>query len=189
MRIIAGTSRGARLTVPRGKHIRPTSDRVREAIFQVVGDRVIGARGLDLYAGAGGLGLEALSRGAAHMVFVDQSWAAVSFIQRSLSRLDFRDRAWVERKDALRFLRKGASEGVRFDVVFADPPYRQNKLQDLLKLLDEGELIAESGVVITEIGKGEKPPSHMGRFDMVWQRLYGDTQVLFWEITGEEEDP
>ena len=183
MRIIAGTARGVRLTVPRGKGIRPTSGRVREAILQVVGDQVVGARGLDLYAGAGGLGLEALSRGAAHMVFVDRSWPAVSFIQRSLSRLGFGDRAWVERKDVFRFLRKGASQGASFDLVFADPPYQQDVLQDLLTLLDEGRLVADSGLVVTEIAKGRVPPPQIGRFSMVWQRLYGDTHVIFWEIT------
>lgn len=180
MRIIAGTSRGVKLMVPRGKGIRPTSDRVREAIFQVVGDRVIGARGLDLYAGAGGLGLEALSRGAAHMVFVDQAWAAVSFIRRSLDRLGFGDRAWVERKDAFRFLRKGANTGASFDLVFADPPYGQDALQDLLTLLDQGQFVAESGLVITEVAKGRTPPPQVGCFSIVWQRLYGDTQVVFW---------
>lgn len=186
MRIIAGTAQGAKLTVPRGKGIRPTSDRVREAIFQVIGDRVIGARGLDLYAGAGGLGLEALSRGAAHMVFVDQAWAAVSFIRKSLGRLDFGGQAWVERKEVFRFLRKGVRQGVSFDLVFADPPYRQNTLQDLLMLLDQGQLVAEPGLVIIEIAKWRVPPPQVAGFSMVWQRVYGDTQVVFWEKVKSE---
>ncbi|MGI8748968.1 MAG: 16S rRNA (guanine(966)-N(2))-methyltransferase RsmD, partial [Thermoleophilaceae bacterium] len=120
MRVVAGTHRGRRLHRPPGLGTRPTSDRVREALFSMLADNVTGARVLDLFAGSGALGIEALSRGAARAVFVESSRSTVETVQRNLSELGLDAR--VHRRDALSYLR-GAGGSSHYDLVFLDPPY------------------------------------------------------------------
>src|ERR671914_498164 len=120
MRVIAGRYGGRRLQAPSGEATRPTSDRVREALFSVLGDRLEGARVLDLYAGTGALGIEALSRGAAEATFVDRSAEATRTITANLDKTHLTDSARVVRGDVVRFLR---GPGDPVDLVFLDPPY------------------------------------------------------------------
>src|SRR3954468_12744768 len=122
MRVIAGTYGGRPLNAPPGAATRPTSDRVREALFSILGARVPGARVLDLFAGSGALGLEALSRGAGEALFVDDAAAAVRAIRANLDALG--GQAEVRRADALRFLDAARRGGAQYDLVFLDPPYR-----------------------------------------------------------------
>src|SRR5215210_5391293 len=122
MRVVAGRWGGRRLASPRGAATRPTSDRVREALFSILGARVAGARVLDLFAGSGALGIEALSRGAAEATFVDSAPAAVRAIRGNLDALGAR--AEVRRGDALRFLRAAPAQARQYDLVLLDPPYR-----------------------------------------------------------------
>jgi 16S rRNA (guanine966-N2)-methyltransferase len=122
VRVIAGEYRGRRLTAPPGAATRPTSDRVREALFSILGARVPGARVLDLFAGSGALGLEALSRGAASATFVDDAPAAIRAVNANLAAL--RATAEVRRGDALGFLGAASSAAAQYDLVFLDPPYR-----------------------------------------------------------------
>jgi 16S rRNA (guanine966-N2)-methyltransferase len=122
VRVIAGTHKGRRLTAPPGSRTRPTSDRVREALFSILGARVAGARVLDLFAGSGALGIEALSRGAESAVFVDDAPAAIRAVRANLETLSLT--AGVRRADALRFLGAASGDGAQYDLVFLDPPYR-----------------------------------------------------------------
>ena len=123
MRVIAGRYGGRRLQAPRGDGTRPTSDRVREALFSVLGARVDGARVLDLFAGSGALGIEALSRGAAEATFVDSAPAAIRVLRANLDALGAD--AEVRRADARRFLGAASAAARYYDLVFLDPPYRQ----------------------------------------------------------------
>jgi 16S rRNA (guanine966-N2)-methyltransferase len=122
VRVVAGEFRGRRLSAPRGVETRPTSDRVREALFSILGQRVEGARVLDLFAGSGALGIEALSRGAAEVTFVDRSRAAVSAVRANLGRLPVTG-ASVHRLEGMRFLGAAAAERRQYDLVLLDPPY------------------------------------------------------------------
>jgi 16S rRNA (guanine966-N2)-methyltransferase len=122
MRVIAGTHRGRTLKAPPGESTRPTSDRVREALFSILGDRVRDARVLDLFAGSGALGLEALSRGASAATFVDDDPKAIAAVKANLETL--KAVAEVRRGDALRFLTGASRTGAQYDLVFLDPPYR-----------------------------------------------------------------
>ncbi len=122
MRVIAGQYRGRRLQAPPGDATRPTSDRVREALFSVLGDRVGGARVLDLFAGSGALGIEALSRGAAEATFVDSAAAAIRAVRANLAAIGAE--AEVRRADARRFLGGASAAQREYDLVFLDPPYR-----------------------------------------------------------------
>jgi 16S rRNA (guanine966-N2)-methyltransferase len=168
VRIVAGEFRGRRLAAPRGVRTRPTADRVREALFSMLGD-VSGARVLDLYAGSGALGIEALSRGAAAAVFVERDPHAVAAIRRNLDALGLAED--VVRQDALRFLAR--AEGT-FDLVFCDPPY--DSVPRIAGPLAERlpALLAESARIVTESDK--RTPLELP-FPLVTERTYGDTRI------------
>ena len=185
MRIIAGAFRGRRLWTPRGQETRPTSAKVREAIFQILADDVIGARGLDLFAGCGGLGLEALSRGAREVVFVEHSGTAAAAIERNLAALGCTDRGCVVQKHVLRFLREPSLRERSFDVIFADPPYRRDLLRNTLALIADGDLLSEGGTLIAELWKKDVLPEQIGSLNCFLERTYGDTKVSFWKKSEE----
>jgi 16S rRNA (guanine966-N2)-methyltransferase len=168
LRVIAGTFKGRRLEAPRGTRTRPTADRVREALFSMLGD-VEGARVLDLYAGSGALGIEAISRGAASAVFVERDAGAVAAIERNLASLGLQER--VARQDAVRFLTR--SDGP-FDLVFCDPPY--DSASHLAAPLAERlpALTAEDARIVTESDK--RNPLELP-FPLLTERTYGDTRI------------
>lgn len=168
MRIVAGEFKGRRLAAPRGTGTRPTADRVREALFSMLGD-VGGARVLDLYAGSGALGIEALSRGAASAVFVERDPQAVAAIERNLAPLDVE--AAVRRADVVRWLAR--AEGP-FDLVFCDPPYDvASRLAGPLAERLPG-LTADDARIVTESNK--RNPLELP-FPLIVERSYGDTRI------------
>ena len=168
MRVVAGEFRGRRLAAPRGARTRPTADRVREALFSILGE-VSGARVLDLYAGSGALGIEALSRGAESAVFVERDPRAVAAIERNLESLGLRQT--VLKQDAVRFMARG--EGT-FDLVFCDPPY--DSASRLAGLLAEHlpEVTSEDARIVTESDK--RNPLELP-FPLLTERTYGDTRI------------
>jgi 16S rRNA (guanine966-N2)-methyltransferase len=168
VRVVAGEFRGRRLAAPRGQCTRPTADRVREALFSMLGD-VSGARVLDLYAGSGALGIEALSRGAESAVFVERDVRAAAVIERNLTSLGLEQR--VVRQDAMRFL---AHEQGTFDLVFCDPPY--DSASRLAGPLAERlpALTSEEARIVTESDK--RTPLELP-FPLLTERTYGDTRI------------
>jgi 16S rRNA (guanine966-N2)-methyltransferase len=168
MRVVAGRFKGRTLHAPKGKGTRPTSDKVRGAIFNVLGD-LDGLRVLDLYAGSGALGIEALSRGAATAVFVDSDRAAIAAIERNADPLEADHR--IAARDVLRFLE---SETGQFDLVFADPPYSSAPRlgEALSRLLPR--LLSQKAVIVTESDK--RAPLDLD-FPLDFERDYGDTRI------------
>ena len=168
MRVVAGSFKGRRLAAPKGARTRPTADRVREALFSMLGD-VGGARVLDLYAGSGALGIEALSRGASNAVFVERDPQAVAAIERNLTAVGVD--APVARQDVLRFL--GRAEGP-FDLVFCDPPY--DSASRLAAPLAERlpALTSDDARIVTESDK--RNPLELP-FPLLTERTYGDTRI------------
>jgi 16S rRNA (guanine966-N2)-methyltransferase len=168
VRVVAGEFRGRRLAAPRGARTRPTADKVREALFSMLGD-VSGARVLDLYAGSGALGIEALSRGAESAVFVERDARAAAAIERNLASLGLEQP--VVRQDVLRFLARG--QGM-FDLVFCDPPY--DSASGLAGPLAEHlpALIPEGARIVTESDK--RMPLELP-FPLLRERTYGDTRI------------
>lgn len=176
MRVAGGDLRGRRLHVPRGRGVRPTTERVREAVFSILAG-VEGARVLDLFCGSGALGIEALSRGAAHATLVDTRPGAA---QRNAEELGLKESAEVVRSEALRFLR--TAEAGAFDVIFCDPPYRlaARLAEDLDPLISRS--IAEGGRVIVE--SSPDAPLELS-LPLRLQRAYGDTLIrLHQKVTG-----
>ena len=168
MRVVAGTFKGRRLAAPKGMRTRPTADRVREALFAMLGD-VDGARVLDLYAGSGALGIEALSRGAESALFVERDARAAAAIARNLAAIGVE--APVVRQEVLRFLSR--AEGT-FDLVFCDPPY--DSASELAGPLAERlpALTAENARIVTESDK--RNPLELP-FPLLTERTYGDTRI------------
>ena len=160
IRIIGGTHRGRRLAFPDAAGLRPTPDRVRETLFNWLMPHLPGARCLDLFAGSGALGLEAVSRGARDVVLVDANPAVVKSLQENLHLLGETERARVIRSDALAFLRKEAD--APFDIVFLDPPYAADLLPEAVRLLEAGGWLADPAWIYIETpvarGQGALPP-------------------------------
>ena len=170
MRVVAGGLRGRRLEAPPGRGTRPTADRVREALFSILGD-VDGLAVLDLFAGSGALGIEALSRGAASAQFVDSSDRAVATIRRNLKALGLH--AQVQRRDALAFLAAG-DDGSPYDVVFVDPPYDlASRLAAPLAERLPTRLTGEARIVT----ESDKRHPLLLPFPLVRERVYGDTRL------------
>lgn len=177
MRIVGGTLGGRVLRAPAGAATRPTSEKVREALFQILGD-VTDARVLDLFAGSGGLGIEALSRGAAHATFVDSGKPALAAIRRNLAELGLEDRASVIAQDAVAFARRPPP--APWHVVFVDPPYASDLAIRALTALPP-ESLAEQAVIVIEHDRRNAPPDSIGSLLRTDLRSYGDTRVSFYE--------
>ena len=197
LRIIAGTARGRRLFSPGsrggGQSIRPTADRAREALFNILGwEFVDNAAVLDLFAGTGAFGLEALSRGAKEAVFVDHSALALDLIQKNITTCGFSDRAHVIRHDLLkglffwqkagaRAVNNGATPAPVFDLVFLDPPYRKGLCEALLAGLQGQGMLGNESVVVFEDESSQALPERVGDLRLYDQRTYGDTGFWFYE--------
>jgi 16S rRNA (guanine(966)-N(2))-methyltransferase RsmD len=164
---------GRRLRAPRGARTRPTSDRVREALFALLGD-VAGARALDLFAGSGALGIEALSRGAAHATFVDSAPAAVRAVRDNLAALGLLDAVEVRRADALAYLQKARAAARQYDLVFLDPPYRRARELGGRLSVALAPVLARGARVVAESDR--RAPVELA-LRLVDERRYGDTLI------------
>jgi 16S rRNA (guanine966-N2)-methyltransferase len=176
MRIIAGERKGHTIFAPRGLETRPTSDRVRENVFNIVAPWVEGARVLDLYAGSGSMGLEALSRGAASAVFVEAEPQAIRAIERNLDKLRLTG-ARVARLDAITGLAQEAASGRKYDLVLADPPYSMTDYDALARYLPL--VLSEDGLVVLESSAKTEP--ELAGLAVQSTRKYGSTRVTVFE--------
>ena len=181
MRIISGSHRGRRLKSKTGGKLRPTSDRVREAVFNILPPDLSEVLALDLYAGTGALGIEALSRGAFAAVFVDASHDAVKTIKDNLTDFGLDQEGRIVNKRALAALRMLADEGKKFDLVFADPPYRNDEPQRVMEALAELDLLSAEAVVVIEHEPEAKIAVVYGDLNRTDYREYGGTAVSFFE--------
>jgi 16S rRNA (guanine966-N2)-methyltransferase len=180
VRITGGRLSGRRLAVPGGA-VRPTADRVRESLFARLGD-LAGKRVLDLFAGSGALGFEALSRGAASVVFVDRSHAVLATLRRNAEALGVADAVELRRGEAGAVLRRLAGTSC-FDLAFLDPPYMSDRLATALRELAAGPLLAEGAVVVAESDR-RHPPGSIEGLAAIDERRYGDTLITWFVPRG-----
>ncbi len=194
MRITGGRLAGRELVVPKGPRIRPTQDQVRQALFNLLGDAVKGARVLDLFSGSGALGIEALSRGASHITFVDRSGYCIEAVRANLEKLVGSDSrkilrgedplASILRSDVGQALRRLDREGRRFDLVFLDPPYGADLARKTLMALTRCAIVGPAGWVVVEGDKRDPLPADAASSGcrLVLQRLeqYGDTALALY---------
>jgi 16S rRNA (guanine966-N2)-methyltransferase len=186
MRVIAGSHRGRRLSGPDGTALRPTSDKVRQALFSILGARVSGARFLDLYAGTGAVGIEALSRGAAAVTFVESDPTAVQLLQKNLRACQLFDRARIHQGKTAAFLdQKGCWDGP-YDVLFADPPYAAlDELDIIAHAWRPGLLSAHATVIIEQNSRAEWSAS-INHASLVQRYVYGDTTLYLYGLSTPE---
>ncbi len=180
MRISAGEHRNRRLRSPRGLQTRPTSDRLRQAIFNVLGPTIHGARVLDLFAGSGAFGLDALSRGAAQATFVERDPAALAALRANAAALEVSARVRIVGEEVARALRRLAATGEQFDCVFLDPPYAGPLAAETLESLAPGAILSENAVLSVQAFHKLELADRCGVLVRSWRRRYGDTQFLIY---------
>jgi 16S rRNA (guanine966-N2)-methyltransferase len=186
MRVTGGKDRGRRLATFKGLDIRPTSDLVREAIFDLLGQDFSGVRALDLFAGTGSLGIEALSRGAARAVFIDESPKAIELIRKNLKLCGLEERGFILRMNLLRgWPRRHSLFQERFALVFMDPPYGKGYSLPLLERLQKGRLVEPAALVVVQTEKREGVQEGVGNLKAVKMRTYGSTRITVFK--NEEE--
>jgi 16S rRNA (guanine(966)-N(2))-methyltransferase RsmD len=180
MRIIGGKAKGRRFVIPAGLQIRPTSDRIRESLFNILPD-VQDGRFLDLFAGTGSVGMEALSRGAARAVFVEIERLCIEAIKVHLARFGFNDREECISATAERAVQRLGVRGERFEVIFMDPPYEEGFVRRTLDEIVESNILAEDGIVAVQHSVREKAEEETGRMKLMDERVYGDSVLSFWK--------
>lgn len=185
MRIIGGNARGRRLKPAKGQAVRPTSARVKEALFDILPRDLCGAKILDLFAGTGNVSIEAISRGASEAILIDSSIQSGKVIRENLRRLRFANctRVWIV--PVSRALRMLARRGESFDIIFLDPPYERGWVGATLKVIAQGSLLRTTGVLIVEHSVREDVTSRRGTLALVDQRDYGDTRLSFFKYSAE----
>jgi 16S rRNA (guanine(966)-N(2))-methyltransferase RsmD len=187
MRIISGTSKGRKLVTPRSQFLRPTSDRVKESIFNILQDEIVGKVVLDLFAGTGNLGIEALSRGAKKTIFVEKGRQALRLIQRNLTQFGLEERSEILSKDANRAIGILKQKGESFDLILMDPPYQKGLIQKTLMKLNSHQIYHKDSILVIEHNRREPLSIVMEGWNLIRQRRIGDTLISFltpWENHG-----
>jgi len=183
MRVIAGVARRILLAAPRGLSTRPTSDRAKEGLFNMLANRLPGARFLDLFCGSGAMGIEALSRGAHEAVFVDNAKSALDAVQENLTKTRLTDNAHVLGKSVQKAIEQLAQVNRQFDMIFLDPPYDLNGTRHMVQTLESlaaSSLLADGGVIVAETD-AKIAPDAVPPFVCAGTRSYGRTCFLFYE--------
>lgn len=179
MRIISGEFGSRRLVFPKSKKTRPMMDRARETIFNILGESVAGAKILDLFAGSGSLGLEALSRGASHVIFVEKGpWARKS-IRENLKRLNLEKKAGVISQDVFRAIRGLERKGETFDFIFLDPPYNQGLVKKILNQLDRSVIVTSLTQLVLHRSRQEKLPESLENLTIFREKRIGQACLSF----------
>ncbi|MCB0165622.1 MAG: 16S rRNA (guanine(966)-N(2))-methyltransferase RsmD [Anaerolineae bacterium] len=190
MRVIAGTAKGKRLNAVPQDTTRPITDRTKEALFSILGNWIIDARVLDLFGGTGAVGIEALSRGASHVTFIDANRAATQTIGENLRLTGLADRAYVKRTDAFKFLKQPPADLQPFDLIYVAPPQYKQMWLEALRWLD-GQLdrwLLPDGAIIAQIHPIEFQAAELQHLTLYDERKYGSTLLCFYERLVSEGD-
>jgi 16S rRNA (guanine966-N2)-methyltransferase len=181
MRVIAGSARGLKLSAPAGLQTRPTGDRVKESLFSIIASRreLVGARILDICAGTGSLGIEALSRGAVSCCFIEQDPAVVAVLQKNLIRAGLNDKAECLTLEALNGLNRLSKQGKKFDIVFFDPPYSSGLYAMVPDALNTLSLLSDGGLLVAECSSRTALVERYGMLARVDRRVYGESALEF----------
>ncbi|MCR8845396.1 16S rRNA (guanine(966)-N(2))-methyltransferase RsmD [Paenibacillus sp. SC116] len=186
MRVISGTARGRSLKAVPGMNTRPTTDKVKEALFSMIGPYFDGGTALDLFAGTGGLGIEALSRGIDHAVFIDMDPKAIETIKHNVNAARVAEKAEIFRNDAKRALKAIAKRDMKFDLVFMDPPYRMTDADEMLTTMLEQEMLSEHAIVVIEHDSNYTYPEQIGSMDCFRNAKYGEIALSLYKKKQDE---
>jgi 16S rRNA (guanine966-N2)-methyltransferase len=197
MRVVTGEAKGRKLKAPKTPGTRPIIDRVKTALFDILSVRVEDARFLDLFAGTGSVGIEALSRGAASATFIEMNYNALKLVRENLKITGLQDRAEVLHTDAFKFLQKytaekqslAGSQKREYDIIYVAPPQYQGMAARALQLLDNSQLVPDTGLVIIQIHPKERSvvaAVRLTRLALTDERRYGSTLLMFYEVNREQ---
>ncbi len=187
MRIISGTSKGRKLVTPKRYSLRPTSDRVKESLFNILASEIEGKVVLDLFAGTGNLGIEALSRGAKRVIFVEKGRQALRLIQTNLNQFGLEDRSEILPKDVNRAIGILKQRGECFDLILMDPPYEKGLIQRTLMKLNSHQIYHRDSILVIEHDRREPLPHILDGWNLIRQQKIGDTLLSF--LTLQVRDP
>ena len=179
MRVVGGIKKGRRLASFTGRSIRPTSDKVREAVFNILPRDFPFKKVLDLFAGTGAMGIEALSRGAGDAVFVDNDRVSIGVIKKNIEACGLESAARIIKKDALDAIRSLSKRGEKFDLIFIDPPYESALVEKSIRAVDEEGILSADGFLVAETSKRAPVSLELSNLERVDERSYGDTLVYF----------
>ena len=185
MRIIAGKFKGRKLVYPKIQNVRPTQDKVREAIFAAINDYVSGAKVLDLFAGSGSFGVEAISRGCESVTFIDIEPKSVAAIRKNVKSLEAEDISKIFRVDYEKALKKLHQNNSVFDIVFLDPPYYKDIPKKALLIMSQYAILSPNNIIIIEHYKKDNIPNKIGNIYLIKNKVYGDTVVSFYTMETE----
>ena len=179
MRIITGKVRGLQLTVPKNMDVRPTADRVKESLFNIIGSKIIGAKVLDLFAGTGNLGLESWSRGAAAITFIDESKESLRLVNSNINKCRAQEACTVVKGNAVNVAARFAGQGERFDIAFCDPPYNKGWIEQIISLFPDNAFLKDGGYLIVERSAHNELPPLPTCLENVREQKYGETYIDF----------
>ena len=179
MRIIAGENRGKKLKAVPGMKTRPTADRVKEAVFSSIDDRLYGSRFLDVFSGTGNIALEAISRGAEEVVLLEKDADALKVIQDNVTACRQDSRCTIMRGDSMASMNTLSRQGKQFDIIYVDPPYQAGLYEEVLKNIAEKQLLAQGGLILLECAKNTSLSIENSIFFIYKEKCYGDTCVLY----------
>ncbi|MFD2443402.1 16S rRNA (guanine(966)-N(2))-methyltransferase RsmD [Bacillus sp. CGMCC 1.16607] len=185
MRVVSGTCKGRSLKAVPGSTTRPTTDKVKEAIFNMIGPYFNEGIGLDLFAGSGGLGIEALSRGIDKVIFVDRDSKAIQIIKDNLVACDLLDKAEVYRNDADRAIKAILKREIKFDFIFLDPPYKKQQLLKLLETIEKEQLVISDGMIVCEHATDVILPDEVGLLKNIKKETYGIISISIYQLVNE----
>lgn len=180
MRVISGTRKGHKLKSPKGLNTRPTQDRIKESLFNILGNIGEGSLVLDLFSGSGSIGIEFLSRGSKKCYFIDNSSNSIKIIRENLNITRFNNKSKIYKKDVFRAIQFLSSEGLRFDYIFMDPPYKRGLVSSVLEFIDENDILKSGGLIIIEHENELELADFIFNLDKVDKRKYGSKTISFY---------
>ena len=186
MRVVAGNRKGMPLKAITGNTTRPTTDKVKESIFNMIGPFFDGGTAVDLFAGSGGLGIETLSRGAAHAIFIEKDARAFQVLQENIKKCRYEEISELFRTDAMRAVKALLKRDIVIDYLFVDPPYHKKEYYDLVETLVEGGKLAEDAIIMCEHSTEVTLPEKYGVFSLARQEVYGSTIISIYRHVEEE---
>lgn len=182
MRVISGKVRGLKLNAPKNDDVRPTTDRVKESLFNMINSYMMESDILDLFAGTGSLGIECLSRGANKCVFVDSSKDSIAIVKSNVKKARVENESVILNSDFKSAIKSLSLKNQQFDVIFMDPPYYKNMFSDALTAVDSNNLLKEDGIIIVEHDTKDKFPDSIGRLYKSRDKKYGNTTITFYKV-------
>ena len=187
LRVISGKARGLKLDTPKNQDVRPTTDRVKESLFNMINSYIMDSNILDLFAGTGSLGIECLSRGAKNCVFVDKSKDSINIVRSNVKKARVENESTILNVDFKDAVKRLSTQNQKFDVLFMDPPYYENMFIECLKSIDKFNLLDEDGIIVVEHATKDLFEDSIGRLNKSREKKYGNTTLTFYKLEEQDE--